>query len=316
MTRVIIISAAALLLGATPALARGDLHAYHQATDPSWSCKRLSANFPNSFINKCFECEAKGMHFFQDNLPKDPSDFASGRGHCVPAPGEKSVDEAARAQDAPQTGPGTQEKSPGAGPGKTEVADLDQKCGNLGGRWDEEAAVAACQKLVRESKMRYDNCKKDERKACFSSFYWNLQELSNSQYNDGEISAALETAQLVNHILAEAREYLPSKTHERVGANLASIRIKCLYRLQRGPEAEVLYNLATYSFASSDPVARVWLVSSYAEALASEGQFATTINLIDRELSKSDVSDKDNQSWLLYTLAKIQSSKGRTQRSP
>ena len=60
------------------------------------------------------------MHFFQDNLPKDPSDFASGRGHCVPAPGEKSVDEAARAQDAPQTGPGTQEKSPGAGPGKTE----------------------------------------------------------------------------------------------------------------------------------------------------------------------------------------------------
>ena len=95
--RVIIISAAALLLGATPALARGDLHAYHQATDPSWSCKRLSANFRDSFINKCFKCEAKGMHFFQDNLPKDPSDFASGRGHCVPAPGEKYfIDEAAR----------------------------------------------------------------------------------------------------------------------------------------------------------------------------------------------------------------------------
>ena len=175
--------------------------------------------------------------------------------------------------------------------------------------------MAACQKLVREVRCATTTAKKMRERLVFLLFIGIYRSFPTSSIMM-EISAALETAQLVNHILAEAREYLPSKTHERVGANLASIRIKCLYRLQRGPEAEVLYNLATYSFASSDPVARVWLVSSYAEALASEGQFATTINLIDRELSKSDVSDKDNQSWLLYTLAKIQSSKGRTQRSP
>ena len=117
---------------------------------------------------------------------------------------------------------------------------------------------AASQNRLAKVKMRYDNCKKDERKACFSSFYWNLQELSNSQYNDGEISAALETAQLVNHILAElANTYLQRRMNVLV-LTLLAYALNAFTACSEDLRQKVLYNLATYSFASSDPVARVW----------------------------------------------------------